>query len=76
MLVPIIQYSDNNGNKAYAYTHWDAVANKPAIALKSDIPDLSEYLKKSDDIFLVSPNNQRFKLIVDNDGNLSTEKEA
>lgn len=47
----IVQYADPDGNRAYAYTHWDAVEGKPAVALKSDIPklpDLSGYAKKSD----------------------------
>ena len=30
-ITPIIQYSDDNGNRAYAYTHWQAVAGKPEL---------------------------------------------
>ena len=26
---PIVQYSDADGNRAYAYTHWDAIDGKP-----------------------------------------------
>ena len=35
---PIVQYSDETGRRAYAYTHWEAIADKPDIALKSDLP--------------------------------------
>lgn len=42
---PIVQYSDGNGHKAYAYTHWKAIADKPNI-VTSDI--LQDYAKKSD----------------------------
>lgn len=26
---PIVQYSDADGNRAYAYTHWEAIDGKP-----------------------------------------------
>ncbi|WP_180676428.1 hypothetical protein [Leuconostoc citreum] len=26
---PIVQYSDSEGNRAYAYTHWEAIDGKP-----------------------------------------------
>ncbi|UEG66606.1 hypothetical protein GZH44_07580 [Weissella hellenica] len=33
---PIFQYSDDKGNKAYAYTHWEAIAgNAKLISLES-----------------------------------------
>lgn len=35
---PIVQYADAQGNRAYAYTHWKAIADKPNIALKSELP--------------------------------------
>lgn len=35
---PIVQYADAQGNRAYAYTHWEAIADKPNIALKSELP--------------------------------------
>lgn len=35
---PIVQYADPDGNKAYAYTHWQAIEGKPDVALKSDLP--------------------------------------
>lgn len=43
--VPIIQYSDNDGNRAYAYTHWDAINGKPKVVVKDD---LSSYALKTD----------------------------
>ncbi|SCC13786.1 GH25 family lysozyme [Weissella bombi] len=43
--IPIVQYSDNDGNRAYAYTHWDAVNGKPAILSKED---LQPYALKND----------------------------
>lgn len=76
MTTPIVQYSDDKGNKAYAYTHWDAVKSKPNVALKKDIPDLAEYIKREDPITLTSDDGQKFKLLVDNDGNLLTKKEG
>lgn len=29
--VPIVQYSDSEGNRAYAYTHWEAIVGKPEL---------------------------------------------
>jgi len=76
MTTPIVQYSDDKGNKAYAYTHWDAVKSKPNVALKEEIPDLAEYIKKGDSITLTSDDGQKFKLLVDNEGKLLTKKEG
>lgn len=42
---PIVQYADDKGNRAYAYTHWKAIADKPDI-VTSDI--LQDYAKKSE----------------------------
>ena len=43
--LPIIQYSDDVGRKAYAYTNWNAINNKPEIISKED---LQSYAMKSD----------------------------
>lgn len=45
---PIVQYSDPDGNKAYAYTHWQAIVGKP---------DLST-------VVLTSPNGTKYQLVV------------
>lgn len=42
---PIVQYSDAKGNRAYAYTHWDAINSKPDVVVKDD---LSSYALKTD----------------------------
>lgn len=42
---PIVQYSDETGRRAYAYTHWDAIADKPEVVVKDN---LSSYALKTD----------------------------
>lgn len=54
---PIVQYADPDGNKAYAYTHWQAIAGKP---------DLST-------VVLTSPNGTKYQLVVDDKGTLTTK---
>ena len=54
---PIVQYADPDGNKAYAYTHWQAIAGKP---------DLST-------VILTSPNGTKYQLQVDDKGVLTTK---
>lgn len=54
---PIVQYADPDGNKAYAYTHWQAIAGKP---------DLST-------VVLTSPNGTKYQLVVDDKGALTTK---
>ncbi|MFG6622254.1 GH25 family lysozyme [Weissella confusa] len=54
---PIVQYADPDGNKAYAYTHWQAIAGKP---------DLSKMV-------LTSPNGTKYQLQVDDKGALTTK---
>ena len=54
---PIVQYADPDGNKAYAYTHWQAIAGKP---------DLST-------VVLTSPNGTKYQLMVDDTGVLTTK---
>lgn len=54
---PIVQYADPDGNKAYAYTHWQAIAGKP---------DLSK-------VVLTSPNGTKYQLMVDDTGVLTTK---
>lgn len=74
MGIKIVQYSDDAGEKAYAYTHWNAIESKPNIALKEDIPDLSNYVQKSDLLSLTSPNGTEFELTVDDTGKLDVVK--
>lgn len=57
----IVQIADSNNNPAYAYTHWKAIAGKPEIA---------------DPLKVTSPNGTVYKIIVDDDGKLTTEKEV
>lgn len=72
---PIVQYSDSNGRKAYAYTHWQAITGKPDLALKSDI-----YTKKqvdnliADALILTSPGGKKFTITVDDKGVLNTKE--
>lgn len=54
---PIVQYADPDGNKAYAYTHWQAIEGKP---------DLST-------VVLTSPNGTKYQLQVDDKGTLTTK---
>ena len=54
---PIVQYADPDGNKAYAYTHWQAIEGKP---------DLST-------VILTSPNGTKYQLQVDDKGTLTTK---
>lgn len=54
---PIVQYADPDGNKAYAYTHWQAIEGKP---------DLST-------VVLTSPNGTKYQLQVDDNGALTTK---
>ncbi len=54
---PIVQYADPDGNKAYAYTHWQAIEGKP---------DLST-------VVLTSPNGTKYQLQVDDKGVLTTK---
>ena len=54
---PIVQYAEPDGNKAYAYTHWQAIAGKP---------DLST-------VVLTSPNGTKYQLVVDDKGTLTTK---
>ena len=54
---PIVQYADPDGNKAYAYTHWQAIVGKP---------DLSK-------VVLTSPNGTKYQLVVDDKGTLTTK---
>lgn len=54
---PIVQYADPDGNKAYAYTHWQAIAGKP---------DLST-------VVLTSPDGTKYQLVVDDKGTLTTK---
>ena len=54
---PIVQYADPDGNKAYAYTHWQAIAGKP---------DLST-------VVLTSPNGTKYQLQVDDKGALTAK---
>lgn len=54
---PIVQYADPDGNKAYAYTHWQAIVGKP---------DLST-------VVLTSPNGTKYQLVVDDKGTLTTK---
>ena len=54
---PIVQYADPDGNKAYAYTHWQAIEGKP---------DLST-------VVLTSPNGTKYQLQVDDKGILTTK---
>lgn len=54
---PIVQYADPDGNKAYAYTHWQAIEGKP---------DLST-------VVLTSPNGTKYQLVVDDKGALTTK---
>ncbi|MEE6705869.1 GH25 family lysozyme [Weissella confusa] len=54
---PIVQYADPDGNKAYAYTHWQAIEGKP---------DLSK-------VVLTSPNGTKYQLQVDDKGALTTK---
>ncbi|MBJ7654846.1 GH25 family lysozyme [Weissella confusa] len=56
-ITPIVQYADPDGNKAYAYTHWQAIAGKP---------DLST-------VVLTSPNGTKYQLVVDDKGTLTTK---
>ena len=56
---PIVQYADPNGQRAYAYTHWQAIDGKP---------DLNEYAKTGDPIILTSPNGTKYVLSVTDDG--------
>lgn len=53
----IVQYADPDGNKAYAYTHWQAIEGKP---------DLSK-------VVLTSPNGTKYQLVVDDKGALTTK---
>ena len=54
---PIVQYADPDGNKAYAYTHWQAIEGKP---------DLNT-------VVLISPNGTKYQLQVDDKGILTTK---
>lgn len=54
--INIVQYSDPNGNRAYAYTHWEAIAGKPELNV------------------LESPNGTKFKLTVNDKGELSAKE--
>ena len=65
---PIVQYSDAKGQRAYAYTHWQAVTGKPDVAVKSD---LTKYQQKTDPFVLTSPNGTQYQLAVDDKGVLS-----
>ena len=56
-ITPIVQYADPDGNKAYAYTHWQAIVGKP---------DLST-------VVLTSPNGTKYQLMVDDTGVLTTK---
>lgn len=75
---PIVQYSDGNGHKAYAYTHWQGVTGKPELALKADVANM--YTKKQVDsllanaLILTSPGGKQFALTVDDKGVLDTEE--
>lgn len=54
---PIVQYADPDGNKAYAYTHWQAIAGKPNLST----------------VVLTSPNGTKYQLVVDDKGTLTTK---
>lgn len=43
--IKMVQYADPDGNRAYAYTHWDAINSKPEVVVKDD---LSSYALKTD----------------------------
>lgn len=58
---PIVQIADSSNNPAYAYTHWKAIAGKPEI---------------EDPLKVISPNGTVYKIVVDDDGKLTTEKEV
>lgn len=58
---PIVQVPDSSGNRAYALAHWQGVDGKP--------------FTDKDELLMTSPNGTKFKLTVDDDGNLKTEKE-
>ena len=62
MSTPIVQYADPNGQRAYAYTHWQAIDGKP---------DMNEYAKTGDPLILTSPNGTKYVLSVTDDGVLS-----
>lgn len=53
--IPIVQYSDSDGNKAYAYTHWQAIVGKPEM---------------SKDLTVLSPNGAKYILSVNDEGKL------
>ena len=74
----VVAVSDNDGNKAFALTHWDFVRDKPDIALKPDLMDPTKYYTAAqvDELLsnlvpvLASPNGKKYRLTVDNDGNI------
>lgn len=57
--IPIVQYADQDGNKAYALTHWNAIEGKPDL----DGPTI-----------LTSPNGTQFTLLVDDDGTITAKE--
>lgn len=61
-MLNVIQQSDDKGNKAYTLTTWDkGIKYKP--------------FTEKDELLMTSPNGTKFKLMVDDDGNLKAEKE-
>ncbi|MFR2312695.1 MAG: GH25 family lysozyme [Weissella confusa] len=56
-ITPIVQYADPDGNKAYAYTHWQAIVGKPDLSI----------------VVLTSPNGTKYQLTVDDTGVLTTK---
>ena len=48
METPIFQYSDDNGDKAYAYTHWEAIAGKAKL-IRLESPNGTEFDLTVDD---------------------------
>lgn len=56
-ITPIVQYADPDGNKAYAYTHWQAIVGKPDLSI----------------VVLTSPNGTKYQLMVDDTGVLTTK---
>lgn len=48
METPIFQFSDDNGNKTYAYTHWEAIAGKAKL-IRLESPNGTEFELTVDD---------------------------
>lgn len=69
---PIIQYADSSGNRAYAYTHWKAIAGVPQSLM--DIVNSGSVPNTGSKVILYSPNGTRFALSVNDDGRLITTK--